>query len=152
MAAEPTPIPAPVAEEIPTPEEAPAEAAPAEEAPVMPAIPAPAPAGEVPLAEWPRILEDLQRACPPLYGILRDTAALDKDGSIVICIENRLTAQVLKEGGNKEQLVAAITRVCGAPRPMKLRPVKKEEPKAPLDPLADLLQAGRTAGIGINED
>ncbi|MBQ6848613.1 MAG: DNA polymerase III subunit gamma/tau [Clostridia bacterium] len=152
VAAEPTPIPAPVAEEIPTPEEAPAEAAPAEEAPVMPAIPAPAPAGEVPLAEWPRILEDLQRACPPLYGILRDTAALDKDGSIVICIENRLTAQVLKEGGNKEQLVAAITRVCGAPRPMKLRPVKKEEPKAPLDPLADLLQAGRTAGIGINED
>ena len=151
-AAEPASIPAPAAEEIPAPEEAPAEASPVAEAPVMPAIPAPAPAGEAPLAEWPRILEDLQRACPPLYGILRDTAALDKDGCIIICIENMLTAQVLKEGGNKEQLVAAITRVCGAPRPMKLRPVKKEEPKAQFDPLADLLNAGRSAGIGVNED
>ena len=150
--AEPTPIPAPVAEVIPAPEEAPpVDAAPVD--PVMPTIPAPsAPAGEAPLAEWPRILEDLQRTCPPLYGILRDTAALDKDGSIVICIENLLTAQVLKEGGNKNKLVESITRVCGAPRPMKLRQVKKEEPKAQFDPLADLLNAGRSAGIGVNED
>ena len=154
--AAPVAVSVPVAEEIPAPVEAPAEpdmpeTAPVEEAPVLPTIPAPAPVGEMPLAEWPRILEDLQRACPPLYGILRDTAALDKDGCIVICIDNLLTAQVLKEGGNREQLVAAITRVCGAPRPMKLRQVKKEEPKAH-DPLADLLSAGRGVGIGVNED
>jgi len=149
--AEPDPIPAPVAE-IPAPEEAPpAEAIPAPADP-MPFIPAPTPAAERPLAEWPHILEDLRQSCPPLYGILRDTAALDKDGSIVICIENILLAQVLKEGGNKEKLVAAITRVCGAPRPMKLRQMKKEEPKAAHDPLADLLNAGRGAGVGINEN
>ena len=59
---------------------------------------------------------------------------------------------MLKEGGNKEQLVAAITRVCGAPRPMKLRQLKKEEPKMENDPLAQLLTAGRNAGVGINED
>ena len=140
-------VSAPAAEVIPAPEEAP-PAAPPIEAP----IPAPSADTERPLGEWPRILEDLQRACPPLYGILRDTAALEKEGHIIICIDNPLMAQVLKEGGNKEQLVAAITRVCGAPRPMKLRAVKKEEPKAEHDPLADLLSAGRNVGIGVNEN
>ncbi len=144
----PAPIPAPVAEEIPAPEEAP----PAEPSPVETPIPASAAGAECPFAEWPRILEDLQRACPPLYGILRDTAALEKEGHIIICIENPLLAQVLKEGGNKEQLTAAITRVCGAPRPMKLRRVQKEEPKVQNDPLAALLTAGRSAGVGVNEN
>ena len=159
---EPTPIPAPVADPIPAPEfiPAPEEAPPVDVAPVEavsvePTIPAPIPApaadAERPLGEWPRILEDLQRACPPLYGILRDTAALEKEGHIIICIENPLQAQVLKEGGNKEQLVAAITRVCGAPRPMKLRQIKKEEPKMENDPLAQLLSAGRNVGVGVNE-
>ena len=153
---DPASIPAPAAEAIPAPEEAPpAEAAPAatpvESTPIEPAIPAPV-AVEHPFADWPRILEDLSRACPPLYGILRDTAALEKEGHIIICIENPLLAQVLKEGGNKEQLAAAITRVCGAPRPMKLRRVQKEEPAAQHDPLAQLLNAGRGAGITISEE
>ena len=137
----------PAAEVIPAPEEAPPA-----EPPIEAPIPAPLADTERPLGEWPRILEDLQRVCPPLYGILRDTAALEKEGHIIICIDNPLMAQVLKEGGNKEQLVAAITRVCGAPCPMKLRPVKKEEPKAEHDPLADLLSAGRNVGIGVNEN
>jgi len=153
-AAAPLPTPAPVAQADPIPAPAAEIPAPEEAPPVEAVIPSPTPvvAAEAPFGEWPRVLDDLQRACPPLYGILRDTAALEKEGHIIICIENPLLAQVLKEGGNKEQLVAAITRVCGAPRPMKLRAVKKEEPKAEHDPLSQLLTAGRTAGVGINEN
>ena len=152
---EPAAIPAPV---IPAPEAipAPTEAPPAPVEDVMPAIPAPvaapipAPAGEQPFTAWADVLDYMRQSCPPLFGILDGTTALLKDGSLVICVENPLLAQLLKEGGNKQQLQNAIQHVTGQSYPMALR--RKQQVKAPeSDPLAQLLTAGRGMGINVNE-
>ena len=147
---EPTTIPAP--EVIPAPTEAPP--APMED--VMPAIPAPvaapipAPAGEQPFTAWADVLDYMRQSCPPLFGILDGTTALLKDGSLVICVENPLLAQLLKEGGNKQQLQNAIQHVTGQSYPLALR--RKQQVKTPEnDPLAQLLTAGRGMGINVNE-
>ena len=152
-----TPDPAPVVA-IPAPETipAPTEAPPVPEADVMPAIPAPvaapipAPAGEQPFDAWVDVLDYMRRSCPPLFGILDGTTALLKDGSLVICVENPLLAQLLKEGGNKQQLQNAIQHVTGQTFPMALR--RKQQVKTPEnDPLSQLLTAGRGMGINVNE-
>lgn len=150
-AAEPTPV-TPAPEAIPAPIDAP----PAPEADVMPAIPAPvaapipAPAGEQPFDAWVEVLDHLRSSCPPLFGILDGTTALLKDGSLVICVENPLLAQLLKEGGNKEQLQNAIRHVTGQSYPMALR--RKQQIKKPEnDPLSQLLTAGRDSGVNVNE-
>ena len=149
-AAEPAPvIPAP--EAIPAPTEAP----PVPEADVMPAIPSPtapipAPVGEQPFDAWVEVLDYMRTSCPPLFGILDGTTALLKDGSLVICVENPLLAQLLKEGGNKQQLQNAIQHVTGQTFPMALR--RKQQVKTPEnDPLSQLLTAGRGMGINVNE-
>ena len=144
------PIPtAAESEAIPTPVEAP----PPIEAPVMPAIPAPAVGTEPmekPFDRWAEVLDHLRQSCPPLFGMLDGTTALLKEGSLVICIENPLLAQLLKEGGNKEQLQNAIRQVTGQTYPMALR--RKQQIKKPEnDPLAQLLTAGRGMGIEVNE-
>ena len=150
-AAEPAPV-TPAPETIPAPIDAP----PAPEADVMPAIPAPvaapipAPAGEQPFDAWVEVLDHLRSSCPPLFGILDGTTALLKDGSLVICVENPLLAQLLKEGGNKEQLQNAIRHVTGQSYPMALR--RKQQIKKPEnDPLSQLLTAGRDSGVKVNE-
>ena len=132
---------------------APVEAPPAPEADVMPAIPAPtpvAPAGEQPFARWVEVLDYMRQSCPPLFGILDGTTALLKDGSLVICTDNPLLAQLIKEGGNKQQLQNAIRHVTGQTYPMALR--RKQQVKTPeADPLAQLLTAGRGMGVNVNE-
>ena len=154
---EPERIPTPVqptvkTEAIPAPMEAP----PAPEADVMPAIPAPvaapipATAGEQPFAAWVEVLDYMRQSCPPLFGILDGTTALLKDGSLVICTDNPLLAQLLKEGGNKQQLQNAIQHVTGQTYPMALR--RKQQVKTPEnDPLSQLLTASRGMGINVNE-
>ena len=157
-AAVPAAIPAPaapVAETIPAPEAIPAPTAapPAPMEDVMPAIPAPvapAPVGETPFAAWADVLDYMRQSCPPLFGILDGTTALLKDGSLVICVDNPLLAQLLKEGGNKQQLQNAIQHVTGQTYPMALR--RKQQVKTPeSDPLSQLLNAGRGMGISVNE-
>ena len=167
VTAAPTPVAvAPVEpERIPTPVQptvkteaipAPMEAPPAPEADVMPAIPAPvaapipATAGEQPFAAWVEVLDYMRQSCPPLFGILDGTTALLKDGSLVICTDNPLLAQLLKEGGNKQQLQNAIQHVTGQTYPMALR--RKQQVKTPEnDPLSQLLTASRGMGINVNE-
>ena len=151
---EPAAEPAPV---IPAPEviPAPIDAPPVPEADMMPAIPSPtapipAPVGEQPFDAWVDVLDYMRTSCPPLFGILDGTTALLKDGSLVICVENPLLAQLLKEGGNKQQLQNAIQHVTGQTFPMALR--RKQQVKTPEnDPLSQLLTAGRGMGINVNE-
>ena len=142
--------------EEPTEIPAPAEAPPAPEAEVMPAIPAPVapipvPTGEMPFDAWTEVLDHLRSSCPPIFGILDGTTALLKDGGLVICVDNPLLAQLLKEGGNKQQLQNAIQHVTGRTYQMALRR-KQQIKKAEADPLSQLLTAGRDAGINVNEN
>ncbi len=126
--------------------EAPAGAAPdAPPAPVADEAPS-----EAPLAAWAAVLERLAQQNPPLYGFLRDTAALQSGGSLIICTDNPLLPQLLKEGGNRQALVEVITQVTGQSYAMKLRRTQKVA-SAAADPLAQLLLAGRDAGIAVKE-
>ena len=123
---------------------------PAIPAPTAPTAPIPAPSGEQPFDAWVEVLDYMRNSCPPLFGLLDGTTALLKDGSLVICVDNPLLAQLLKEGGNKEQLQNAIRHVTGQSFPMALR--RKQQVKTPEnDPLSQLLTAGRGMGINVNE-
>ena len=161
VVAAPVTAPAPVAEvpapaAIPAPAEEPAPIpAPAADVPVpIPAPVAPAqPEGEVPFAQWPAVLERLAVSNPPMYGFLRDTAAVQDGGTLIICISNPLLAQMIKEGGNRQSLVDAIQQVAGRTFAMKLRRAQKAEKTdtAP-DPLSSLLSSSREMGISVNEN
>ena len=123
----------------------------------MPAIPAPvsapipAPTGETPFDGWAEVLDILRKSCPPLFGLLDGTTALLKNGGLIICLDNPLLAQLLKEGGNKQQLQEAVRQVTGQVYPMALRQ-KQPEKKPEFDPLSQLLSAGRGAGIDVSEN
>ena len=150
----------PTPEEIPAPTEAPPApetaadvmpAIPAPQADVMPAIPAPADMGEQPFDGWVEVLDCLRRSCPPLFGLLDGTTALMKDGNLVICVDNPLLAQLLKEGGNKQALQNAVCQVTGRVYPMALR--RKQQVKKPeFDPLSQLLTAANGAGVDVSEN
>ena len=140
---EPQPIAAPVPDEPPMPES---------DEPAAPAVPTPAPeeSAETPFAPWAEVLEHLRSSCPPLYGVLCDSSALQKDGSLIICTENVLFTQLLKDEGNKKLMTAAIQQVTGTTYRMKLRRTQQvAKPEA--DPLSQLLAAGRVAGVAVNE-
>lgn len=124
---------------------------PAIPAPVAAPIPAPTEAGEQPFDGWVEVLDCLRRGCPPLFGLLDGTTALIKDGSLVICVDNPLLAQLLKEGGNKQALQNAVCQVTGRVYPMALR--RKQQVKKPeFDPLSQLLTAANGAGIDVSEN
>ena len=151
------PAPAPTPEVIPAPTEAPpvpeteGDVMPAIPAPVAAPIPAPTEAGEQPFDGWVEVLDCLRRSCPPLFGLLDGTTALIKDGSLVICVDNPLLAQLLKEGGNKQALQNAVCQVTGRVYPMALR--RKQQVKKPeFDPLSQLLTAANGAGIDVSEN
>ncbi|MBQ4332391.1 MAG: DNA polymerase III subunit gamma/tau [Clostridia bacterium] len=106
---------------------------------------------EQPFAPWAEVLEQLRQSCPPLYGVLCDSTALLKDGALVICTENALFTQLLKDEGNKKLMAAAIQQVTGTTYRMKLRRTQQVQ-KPENDPLAQLLAAGRVAGVAVKEN
>ncbi len=143
--ATPDPEPVPAPEAIPTPEAAFAQ-------PPVPAPEVPADTGEeTPFAPWVEVLERLRLSCPPLHGVLWDSTALQKDGSLIICTENALFTQLLKDEGNKNLMAEAIQQVTGRTYRMKLRRTQQVQ-KPENDPLSQLLTAGRVAGIDVKEN
>ncbi len=150
VAAAPVSAPAPEPEEAPVVPYAPEPVPTPQEAPAEPSIPAPAEGAEVPFGPWVEVLENLRTSCPPLHGVLWDSAALQKDDSLIICTENALFTQLLKDEGHKKLMTAAIQQVTGRTYRMKLRRTQQVQ-KAENDPLSQLLSAGRVAGIDVNE-
>ena len=150
----PQPAAVPPAEEVPPPPTAPPEPpAPAEEpaeATEEAEAPAPAAAEEQPFPRWQAVLEILLTSCPPLYGVLADSTAIRKEGKLLICTDNPLFKELLKDSGNQKLLTEAVQQGTGATYRLGLRrtqAVKKQE----IDPLTRLLDAGRAAGITVNE-
>ena len=112
-----------------------------------------APAGEVPFTQWAEVLEQLSVSNPPMYGFLRDTTAVQDGGTLIICVNNPLLAQMIKEGGNRQSLVDAIRQVAGRTFAMKLRRAQKvDKTDAAPDPLASLLTNSRQLGVDVNEN
>ncbi|MBQ5841048.1 MAG: DNA polymerase III subunit gamma/tau [Clostridia bacterium] len=141
QAAEPTPAPA---EEPPLP---------TVEPDTPPAAPAtePAPAEEIPFTAWGDVLENLRNTCMPLYGVLADSQAVLKGDMLFICTENAMFKTLLANDGNKTQLRAAIQAAAGTTYRLGLRSTKVVQKKA-ADPLSQLMEAGRQAGIPVHEN
>lgn len=140
-----------VAEEIPLPTE-PAE----ERDPLPPPAEAPekaaAPTGDAEprkLAAWSDILAELNKTCPLLVGVLRDSAAYLSGDLLLIDCANTQFLPLIKQDGFRSQLRKAAAEVLG--KTVKLGPypgtgAKKETP--------DLLGAltGRLADLGVPEN
>lgn len=137
--------PAPQTEEPPMPE--PSEIAPQGED----ASPQTA-GGEEPFTRWGEVLEQLQRTCIPLFGVLVGSTAVLKDNMLLICTDNALFKELFLRDNNKDLLMDAIKAVNGAPMRIGLRrTVSAATANAPEDPLQRLMQAGRDAGVPIEE-
>ena len=153
-----TPV-APVIDAPPMPAESQTAAAQSaalpEETPAQPVSePAPAqpvPDEEVPFTKWGEVLENLLTSCPPLYGVLAQSQAVLKGEMLLICTDNELFKELLKQDNNKTMLANAIRGVAGKTYRLGLRrtvTVQKEQN----DPLSQLLAAARKADVPVSED
>ncbi len=108
----------------------------------------PTPAEETPFSGWAEVLAHLQSTCIPLFAVLEDSTALEREDTLIICTENAMFKELLKMGDNKQLLMDAIVAVTGTRPRITLR---RRTVVAEHDPLADLLAASRTVGVDITE-
>jgi hypothetical protein len=97
------------------------------------------------------LLETLLTSCPPLYGVLAQSQAVLKGEMLLICTDNELFKELLKQDNNKTMLADAIRAVAGKTYRLGLRrtvTVQKEKN----DPLSQLLAAARKADVPVSED
>jgi DNA polymerase-3 subunit gamma/tau len=131
-----------------------------DDAPIAPPIPAqpeniPAPAPvldeEVPFTKWGEVLESLLTSCPPLYGVLAQSQAVLKGEMLLICTDNELFKELLKQDNNKAMLADAIRATAGKTYRLGLRRTSKVQ-KEQNDPLSQLLTAARKADVPVSEN
>lgn len=114
-------------------------------------LPTPVSDEEVPFNKWAEVLETLLTSCPPLYGVLAQSQAVLKGEMLLICTDNELFKELLKQDNNKTMLADAIRAVAGKTYRLGLRrtmTVQKEKN----DPLSQLLAAARKADVPVSED
>ena len=116
-------------------------------------IPAPAPVldEEVPFTKWGEVLESLLTSCPPLYGVLAQSQAVLKGEMLLICTDNELFKELLKQDNNKAMLADAIRATAGKTYRLGLRRTSKVQ-KEQNDPLSQLLSAARKADVPVSEN
>ena len=149
-AAVPIPAEQPAAPETPEEEESPAEEpAPAPEPPAE-ETPAETPA-ETPFTQWADVLEKIMETSMPLYAVLGGSTALFKGDMLLICTDNEMFKELLGRDNNKELLMNAIQAVTGNRCRVGLRRISRVQ-KGEQDPLSRLLDAGRQAGVTVNEN
>ncbi len=123
-----------------------------DEAPAQPeSEPAPAPDEEMPFTKWGEVLETLLTSCPPLYGVLAQSQAVLKGEMLLICTDNELFKELLKQDNNKTMLADAIRGVAGKTYRLGLRRTVTVQ-KNKEDPLSQLLAAARKADVPVSED
>ncbi len=148
--AAPAVSPPPAAEPIPpaAPETEPAESVPPPPAPDAP----PAEEGEErPFTQWGDVLARLQQTCIPLYAVLAQSQAVLKGNLLLICTDNALFKELFRQDNNKQLLLEAIQQTAGSGYRIGLRRTVTVPKAEAEDPLTRLMQAGRSAGIPIDE-
>lgn len=122
-------------DEMPSPPSAPAAA--------EPALP------EGPFAQWNDVLELLNTACPPLYGVLFKSQATVRGDMILIHTENDLFKSLVTRDGNKNVMINAIKQVSGKTYRIG---IKKSVPKTSVednDPLGEFLRRSESLGVEV---
>ncbi len=134
------------------PQPTPPETPPSPEEPTVSVASAPSTnTAEMPFNRWGEVLEQLQQTCIPLFGVLCGSTAVLKDNMLLICTDNALFKELFLRDNNKELLMEAIKTVTGSPMRVGLRRTVSAAAAQPQDPLQQLIQAGRSAGIPIKE-
>ena len=141
-------ITAPVQESKPEPKpEVKSEAVPVskapvpEEAPPSPAPPVPAAENEITIPEgnfeqWPEVLDKIRVYDIPLFGIMASSAALVKNGRLVIQSENPTLFDFICTDTHSKELARAVFEVVG--KKMKIAVSNTEKPKTATSPLENL--------------
>ncbi len=142
-AEEPAPVPVPVPAPVP------------EEAPPAPVAPPPAsaePSEERPFTAWREVLEQLRSTCPPLYGVLNDSAAVVNDTHVIILTANPAFRTLVRMGSNKALLQTAVTDIAGRSYRIGVRAPQSDTAAATApsdDPLEALLRNSEQHGIPV---
>ncbi len=66
-----------------------------------------------PVKKWAEILEIFAELCPPAYGALDGSRAVENQGIMLIYAENEFFVQLLRKKENAEKLQEAVTRITG---------------------------------------
>ena len=148
VAAQPEPAAPPVAvptEQAPAVEEKPTES--------MPQPVAKTDAEQMkPFDLWAEVLARLAEQCPPLYGVLTDSAAMTDGERLVVITDNDLFVSLVKSDGNKFILMNAVQAVAGKPmRISRGRPIHQDvaQQAETMDPLSAFLKQSAEAGVNI---
>lgn len=141
----------------PAPDVPPPPAA-AETEPAEPVSPSPAPPAspaeeseERPFTQWGDVLARLQQTCIPLYAVLAQSQAVLKGNLLLICTDNALFKELFRQDNNKQLLLEAIQQTAGSGYRIGLRRTVTVPKAEAEDPLTRLMQAGRSAGIPVDE-
>ncbi len=127
-------------------------AAPEAHEPVPPPPAPPADEGEErPFTQWGDVLARLQQTCIPLYAVLAQSQAVLKGNLLLICTDNALFKELFRQDNNKQLLLEAIQQTAGSGYRIGLRRTVTVPRAEAEDPLTRLMQAGRSAGIPVNE-
>ena len=140
----------------PEPDEAP-PAEPDEEPKPEPAAPQPSAAPQNAVREdelfpaWPQVLSELQQFNMPLWGVLNDSAAYERNDFILIKSDNAAVSSFIRISQNARDVKEAIERVTGRKyrlgiysRPAAPAAAPQEEKQDPLD---TLLQKAQQFGV-----
>ena len=153
---DPEPEKAPQLQPAPAPQEPPQSAAPQPDvAPEPPSAPSAAPANAVREDElfsaWPQVLSELQQFNMAMWGVLRDSAAYERNDFILIKSDNTAVPQFIRISQNARDVKEAIERVTGRkyrlgiysrPAAKAAQPEQKKD-----DPLDTLLQKAQQFGV-----
>ncbi len=106
---------------------------------------------ERPFTQWGDVLARLQQTCIPLYAVLAQSQAVLKGNLLLICTDNALFKELFRQDNNKQLLLEAIQQTAGGGYRIGLRRTVTMPKAEAEDPLTRLMQAGRSAGIPVDE-
>ncbi len=124
---------------------------PAAPPPPVPAAPPVEEGEERPFTQWGDVLARLQQTCIPLYAVLAQSQAVLKGNLLLICTDNALFKELFRQDNNKQLLLEAIRQTAGSGYRIGLRRTVTMPKAEAEDPLTRLMQAGRSAGIPVDE-
>ena len=105
---------------------------------------------ERPFDRWADVLEILAQSCPPLYGVLQDSAAAVRGDYVLIQTGNALFKSLVGRDGNKAILLTAIRSVTGQTYRLGIKKSAPAAVAAPEDPLSSFIQASRDRGVDLH--
>lgn len=105
----------------------------------------------VPMEDWQEVLDIIKAYSITIATSFKNTRAFISGDYILIDSQNELAFKLLKQPSQREKMREAVKEVTG--RVYKLGPYRKPEQQAQQkDPMAELLEKAKQAGVTVEED